>query len=1483
MMSIRGVHPVIDLYAGLLLPLTFALMIGILIMQRKRGIVRSGLIWIFMMILIACESINFYHYIRDRDHVYDYEYYIEVIYLPTILLLFICFSFADQHPALEDSNCHRESASIPSLITFSWIDPLIFQAWKKKAITMDDVPGLRTCETSEFLGDTLRQEIESSSSFSSSSSGKKNGKSDRKSLGNPVIHYVNANGDHLSDEKRIYGSWTGTGGQEDVRTETEKRGIMGALWRSFGIDFLKGGIVRAVMDASQFGIPLLLKWLLFFVEQKDEPLWHGYMIIILMFSVYFFYSIMSNNYTVMMSILGTRVRTAVITCVYRKALTVSNSTRRETTAGEIIDLMSVDADRFMVILPLLHLLWSAPIQVAFALFLLFQELGAAIFAGVAVVILFLPFNAWAAATLEKIQAVQMREKDERVKSMNEILNGIKVIKLYAWELAFNELVSGLRAKEVRHLRKVQYLQAGYTLMWTVTPLLVALATFATYVISDDSHVLNAQKVFLALALFNLLRQPLSNMPYLITLLGMTYVSIKRLNLFLMAPDLNNYVTRNESATNDAVILQDATISWSDETAAVTTIITTTSADDTSANNNCNNSNDISLVNDSSIKNISHSTTITSVTRECTNNTCDKKEPFTLKNITIHVKAGSLIAVVGVVGSGKSSLINSILGEMELVSGSVNISPQVKKIAYVPQQAWIQCQTVQENILFGSPLDQRKYDKIVKVCELLPDLEILPARDQTEIGEKGINLSGGQKQRMSLARACYSDSDLYLLDDPLSAVDSHVAKNLFDHVISSKTGILKNKTRIFVTNNLSFLPQVDEIIVMEKGAISEKGSYKELQDREGKFAEFLKEFSVSHPDEPPLSSSDTTSIGNRTSSSFDHSISRSMSIVTEIGVGKKGENANIIEEEKVETGNVKWSVYLHYFRNLSFLPLIVICFVLMQSCDAGCNYWLSLWSQDKMLNVSGEMVVDTDLRDRRLIVFGFLGLGNSVFLMIATLFLANGAVRASVRLHRSLLFGVLRSPMSFFETTPMGRILNRFSKDIESVDMALPYGFLYLTICFLQVASGITMIIVVIPIFVFIISPIIVVYFLVQRFYIASSRQLQRLTSMTRSPIYSQFTETLNGVSTIRAYGAISRFIRHSDEKIDVNLSATICSIIAKSWLSLRLDFVGNIVVFFCALFAVLQRDRLDPGTTGLAVTYALSMSAMLNWLVQCTSFIETEIVSLERVREYSENDCEAEWESRKEEKPPTDWPSRGEVEFQSYSTRYRAGLDLVLKDITAHIRPQEKIGIVGRTGAGKSTITLSVFRMIEPAAGTILIDGIDISRIGLHDLRSRLTIIPQDPVLFSGTLRSNLDPFNLKTDDELWISLELAHLKTFVSGLDQGLDYKVSEGGDNLSVGQRQLICLARALLRKSRILILDEATSAVDMETDSLIQETIRTEFAGSTILTIAHRLHTIMDSNRVAVLNEGSIAEFDSPAVLMSESTSIFSSLAKDAGISS
>ena len=402
----------------------------------------------------------------------------------------------------------------------------------------------------------------------------------------------------------------------------------------------------------------------------------------------------------------------------------------------------------------------------------------------------------------------------------------------------------------------------------------------------------------------------------------------------------------------------------------------------------------------------------------------------------------------------------------------------------------------------------------------------------------------------------------------------------------------------------------------------------------------------------------------------------------------------------------------------------------------------------------------------------------------------------------------------------------------------------------------------------------------QKFYVPTSRQLKRLESITRSPIFSHFSETLAGVSTIRAYAATDRFVGESDNRVDQNIMCCYPSMISNRWLAIRLEFCGNCIIMFSALFAVFARDTIDAGLAGLSVSYALGVTQTLNWLIRMTSDLETNIVSVERIMEYSNNKTEAEWVD-KANPPPQEWPDKGAVEFSDYAARYRPGLELIIKNITTVINPQEKIGIVGRTGAGKSTITLSLFRIIEAAQGKITIDGVDISTLGLHDVRSRITIIPQDPILFSGTLRFNLDPFNVKTDDQLWKSLEHAHLKNFVKDLDSGLEHKVSEGGENLSVGQRQLICLARALLRKTKILLLDEATAAVDLETDSLIQSTIRTEFADCTILTIAHRLNTILDSTRVMVLDKGEIKEFDSPAVLLKNKSSIFYSLAKDAGV--
>jgi ATP-binding cassette subfamily C (CFTR/MRP) protein 1 len=573
------------------------------------------------------------------------------------------------------------------------------------------------------------------------------------------------------------------------------------------------------------------------------------------------------------------------------------------------------------------------------------------------------------------------------------------------------------------------------------------------------------------------------------------------------------------------------------------------------------------------------------------------------------------------------------------------------------------------------------------------------------------------------------------------------------------------------------------------------------------------------------------------------------------------------------------VYAHYLRNIGiFLSGATIVFnMIFQGFSIGSNVWLAEWSND--MSMYGNET-DGSKQNLYLGVYGALGAGQVIAVLIASLYLAVGTLQAAKHLHSQMLSHVLMNPLSFFDTTPTGRILNRFNKDIDTLDNTIPYNIRAWLNCLLSVIATLVVISYSTPIFIFVIVPIGIVYYFIQQFYVATSRQLKRLESVSRSPIYSHFGESIQGAPTIRAYNVQKRFTQESEEKVDFNQVCYCPSIISNRWLAIRLEMVGNFIIFFASLFAVLRRDTMSPGLVGLSVSYALQITQTLNWLVRMSSDVETNIVAVERIKEYSETEQEAPWDVPTNQ-PLSNWPDNGQVDFKDYQVRYREGLDLVLRGISFSVKGGEKVGIVGRTGAGKSSLTLSLFRIIEAAGGQILIDGVDISELGLHALRSRLTIIPQDPVLFSGTLRVNLDPFDRHSDVEIWLALEHAHLKAFVKGLPDALEHPVSEGGENLSVGQRQLICLARALLRKTKVLILDEATAAVDLETDDLIQTTIRSEFKDCTVLTIAHRLNTIMDSNRVIVLDGGMLVEYDTPEALLQNKASIFHSMAKDAGL--
>uniref|UniRef100_A0A3B3TUD5 Canalicular multispecific organic anion transporter 1-like n=1 Tax=Poecilia latipinna TaxID=48699 RepID=A0A3B3TUD5_9TELE len=1210
--------------------------------------------------------------------------------------------------------------------------------------------------------------------------------------------------------------------------------LVTTIYKTFKWLLIESAFFKLLQDLLAFASPQLLKLMISFTQDKTSYAWEGYFYAVLLLVVALLQSLFLQQYFQRCFVLGMKVRTALMAAVYKKALVMSNDNRKESTVGETVNLMSADAQRFNDVTNFIHLLWSCPLQIIVSIVFLWLELGPSTLAGLLVMVLMVPINGFLATKARNFQVKNMKFKDKRMKIMNEMLNGIKILKLFAWEPSFMAQVEDIRGEELKVMRKFAYLTSVSTFIFTCAPALVSLATFAVFVGVSSDNILTAEKAFTSISLFNILRFPLAMLPMLIASIVQTTVSKKRLEKFLGGDDLDSDIVRHDPSFNSAINISDGSFAWEKDS-----------------------------------------------------------EPL-LKNVSLDIKPGRLVAVVGAVGSGKSSLMSALLGEMHSTKGFINIRGS---LAFVPQQAWIQNATLRDNILFGSPYEEQRFEDILEACALGPDLKLLSAGDLTEIGEKGINLSGGQKQRVSLARAAYSQADILLLDDPLSAVDSHVGKHLFDNVIGPK-GILKNKTRVLVTHGISFLPYVDEVVVLVNGQVSEVGSYQSLRASKGAFSDFLDTYAKeqsnqTHSKEETIPERDDAQADSPPEDAVSFTLKRENSIrrsqrgtgsrknstlkpTEDIGETKKGQK--LIEKETMETGKVKFSVYLQYLRAMGWWYTFWIIFIyfIQNVAFIGQNLWLSDWTNDAAAYYN--ITYPSQKRDTRVGVFGALGLAQGILVFLGTLLLANASVNASRILHSRLLNNILRVPMLFFDTTPIGRVVNRFAKDIFTVDEAIPQSFRSWILCLLGVLGTLFVICLATPFFTIIIVPLAVIYFFVQRFYVATSRQLRRLDSVSRSPIYSHFGETVSGLSVIRAYNHQERFLKHNEVTIDENLKSVYPWIVSNRWLAIRLEFLGNLVVFFAALFAVISRDSLESGLVGLSISYALNVTQTLNWLVRMTSELETNIVAVERVSEYSELENEAPWVTQ--DRPSEKWPEAGRLQFVDYKVRYRPELDLVLKGISCDIGSTEKIGIVGRTGAGKSSLTNCLFRIIEAADGHILIDDVDISKIGLHDLRNRLTIIPQDPVLFSGTLRMNLDPFDKFSDEELWRVLELSHLKDYVAGLKEELQHEVAEGGENLSVGQRQLLCLARALLRKSRILILDEATAAVDLETDDLIQTTIRKEFSHCTVLTIAHRLHSIMDSSRVMVLDAGQIVEFDSPSNLM-EKRGHFYSMAKDAGI--
>uniref|UniRef100_A0A8C6DPB9 Uncharacterized protein n=1 Tax=Moschus moschiferus TaxID=68415 RepID=A0A8C6DPB9_MOSMO len=1160
---------------------------------------------------------------------------------------------------------------------------------------------------------------------------------------------------------------------------TKKPSLLRALWNTFKFILIQVALFKVLADVLSFTSPLIMKQMILFCEQRQDFGWSGYGYALALFVVVFLQTLILQQYQRFKMLTSAKIKTAVIGLIYKKALLLSNVSRKQFSTGEIINLMATDAQQLMDLMANINLLWSAPFQILMAISLLWQELGPAVLAGVAILVFVIPMNALVANRMKKLKKNQRKNKDKQIKLLNEILHGIKILKLYAWEPSYKKKIIEIREQELEVQKSAGYLAVFSMLTLTCIPFLVSLATFGVYFLLDEENILTATKVFTSLSLVNILRLPLFDLPMVISAVVQTRISLDRLEDFLNTEELLPHSIEANYIGDHAIGFTNASFSW------------------------------------------------------------DKTGIPVLKDLNIKIPEGALVAVVGQVGSGKSSVLSAILGEMEKLKGVVQ---RKGSVAYVSQQAWIQNCILQENILFGSVMQKQLYERVLEACALLPDLEQLPNGDQTEIGEKGVNISGGQKHRVCLARAVYSGADIYLLDDPLSAVDVHVAKQLFEKVIGS-SGMLRNKTRILVTHNLTLLPQMDLIVVMESGRVAQMGTYQELLSKTKNLTNLLQAFNEQEK---------------------AHAL-KQVSVI----------NSRTVLKDQIL---VKFSVILKYLQAFGWLWvwLNVAACLGQNLVRTGQNLWLSTWAKEaKHMNDFTEW---KQIRSNKLTIYGLLGLMQGLFVCSGAYVVTRGSLAASRVLHAQLLDNVLHLPLQFFETSPIGQVINRFTKDMFIIDMRFHYYIRTWVNCTLDVIGTVLVIVGALPLFILGVIPLVFLYFTIQRYYMASSRQIRRLAEASRSPVISHFCETLLGVSTIRAFGHEQRFIQQNKEMLNENLVCFYNNVISNRWLSVRLEFLGNLMVFFTAVLTVLAGNSIDSAIVGLSISYALNITHTLNFWVRKACEIETNAVSIERVCEYENMDKEAPWITSK--RPPSQWPNKGIVEFVDYRARYRDDRGLALQDITFQTHGEEKIGIVGRTGAGKSTLSNCLFRIVERSGGKIIIDGIDISTIGLHDLRGKLNIIPQDPVLFSGTLQMNLDPLDKYPDHELWEVLELCHLKEFVQSLPEKLLHEISEGGENLSVGQRQLVCLARALLRKTKILILDEATASIDFETDNLVQTTIRKEFSDCTILTIAHRLHSIIDSDRVLVLDSGRITEFETPHNLIHK-RGLFFDMLTEAGI--
>ncbi|XP_067206473.1 ATP-binding cassette sub-family C member Sur isoform X2 [Linepithema humile] len=1469
---------------------------------------------------------------------------------------------------------------------------------------------------------------------------------------------------------------------ERLRSHDRKLSLWKCFWKRIWLAFAAGGILKLFGDATTLVGPMAISKIIDYASdlQNDtissgyfspkgamtfsQILKNGYFLGLVVFFASILQSTMSQASTHVLCVAGIRLRTALQALIYDKALRLSSWSISEeekpsdkekdqhchqqaADIGTLTNLMAEDAYNVMSFFWIGHYIWAIPLKIAAIIFLLYLKLGvSAIMGAICCILIVTPMQLVLGKRMSENSKYIAEKSDARLRLVNEILQGMRLIKLRAWENVFEDRVRNTRDQELKLLNKDSAYWTLINFLTHASCVLMTLFTFGIYFWLEERN-LDAGKVFASLALFSQLTVPLFIFPVIVPIIINAMISTTRLEEFLQLPEIVNILPESHDRKSATDTLS-KTNSYSDNDVEPINGVTIFGSLDNIVEDEEDPQSDIlrefNLAIDSSVDTVFEKDPEIpeSVLQITSSIFAWGSDENTLMIDALDFPRGQLTLIVGKTGSGKTSLLLALLGEIQRISGSVEWTKGLK-IAYVAQRPWLQNATLRDNILFGAAYRSRRYRNVLRACALQQDVEMLPGRDLIRIGERGINLSGGQKQRVTIARALYSDADVVILDDPLSALDHHVGRQIFDHGVR-KLLLRSGRTVIMVTHRLELLSAAHQVIVMEDCRVRAVGTKSSIEDMDPELAEewriaysrrenenhsqrtakdrwslirlvskiginvknrhasdgswiFDRDSHVSPPVFVPLRLHRTTLSGSRYLShdltdlpvpteewSIDRkrsktyretirstslqpqkrpplvlrqnstpiilenqhvlprkrnntynngqpnnilkqffstrypeetAINRETSVLRRLMSGSSKisqhqesdhfpvkllsidsritDDMDDVEEsynyslddtdEQSEfeaddkSGIVTRMIWMEYPKAGGWIPglVYVIAALAYQILRVYTDLWLSRWTDQSVYSSMDERQ-DTVSYFK---VYIIISVG-SIFLS----FLYNVAgqwagARARRKLHREAVSGLLRAPISFFDCNPIGKILNRFSADMGVIDKKISTSIKRLTSFVLLCGSAMIVNVIISPWFLIAAVPTSCAYYVLQRFYRRSARQLQRLDGSTRGPVAAHFLETLSGLPTLRAFKQENRFMEETMRRLDINTNAFLILNTSSRWLGIALDYLGAVIVvtaiFTALLSAELYPSRVTPALVGLAINYTLLVPIYLNWVVKFTAEIEMYMGSVARIsayrnmqpENYHENDLQV----------ADDWPNKGEIVFENVSLRYDAERNPVITDLSLKISPGQKLGICGRTGSGKSSTVMALFQLIEISQGRILLDGIDIRQVPLRKLRSRLSAIPQDAIMFSGTIRENLDPLSQHEDQDIWRALELSQIKDVVASHPEGLNLEVREGGENFSAGQLQLLCMARAILQRSNIIVFDEATSALDIATEKSLLKAAAIAFENKTVITIAHRAAALLDCDRIIVFDEGKISEEGSPADLMQRQNGIFSAMVK------